>query len=56
MKVKSMASDNKLTSDCGPHCGIDGFGEHKRVGHCAGCHNRTCEGSHYDRTETKRNG
>lgn len=31
-----------LTSDCGPHCGAkDGY-----VGHCEGCHRRTCKTGH----------
>lgn len=38
-----------LTDDCGPHCGVDGFSGAPRVGHCKGCHARTCAGANYDR-------
>jgi hypothetical protein len=35
--------------DCGPHCGV----KDKHVGHCKGCHERTCEASRYDRDKPK---
>lgn len=40
---------SNLTKSCGPHCGSkDGY-----TGHCKGCHDRTCEGSRYDREKVR---